>query len=317
MKQLGWGALLVFSLLACEETEKEGVCNEGDESCEVGNGKCVVGYDGDCFWGQVCYANEGAPKGKPGTCTDGQFDAEGKLTTVVTFTGLKDGKSWPNHLEGDCFLGCGVPAILPSPLWLGKAPATLLLSVQGPNAEAEQLKVSVRGVEGGNCEKVVGAPEGRQGWECSFPEGWVGDNTTEPLALKLWTGNTQEYPKTYLLSVDTKPLQMSLHGHVFSRPEGEIHEIIVFARKYDANSAPLEEVKYENLLIERSDGETKSVPNLHFRCVLPSLSCHIAIPFEPPYDIFTIIATGVKAKDFAGNEASYAELMTSTRVLPI
>jgi len=138
---LGWVVVLALSTVACTEEMEEGqesqacqeskggkkckqekerekerererqkiLCEKDDERCEVGDGKCVVGYDDECPVGQVCYAGEGAPKGKQGTCTDGQFDAHGKLTAAVLFRGLTQGRQPILVGQGLCHLAAKPP----------------------------------------------------------------------------------------------------------------------------------------------------------------------------------------------------------------
>ena len=265
---------LAFLLLACKEKEKlceqenkpcktntgEALCEEAEKRCEVGKGKCVVGYDGDCWTrGQVCYAGDGAPKGKPGTCTDGQFDANGKLRATLVYKGVKQGERWVGvdtapGPYGPCFFPCPViePA-LSAPSWLGKAPATLAVTIQGPNAEAEQLKVSVRGLETGHCKRSGSTP-GRQEWECEFPEGWAGVNTTEPLELKMWIESAQEFPKTKKLGVDTQAMALELDTY---RGEGVL---TVNVRKAGApkdawklDRAWFAEVRYSTVEVFKND----------------------------------------------------------------
>jgi hypothetical protein len=327
---LEWVVILAFSLVACKDKEK--LCEAGDESCEVGDGKCVVGYDGDCDLGQACYAGEGAPKGKPGTCTDGQFDASGKLVAAAAFVVFKE-RPWSSadlHFDGECFFGCEKTLALYPPYYLGKESSTLLVSVRGPHAETEQLKVAVRGVEQDGCEKAGGISEGRQAWECSFPEGWAGVNTREALELKLWTENTREYPKTHPFSVDTQPLEPSLElearvkelrylnggGQISScHLDVSVHKTGV-GRGWESTypGAWLSEVDYSSIGLFREGVEVPLPWQLGKINLLPSSPLPPDQWIELPADFdktgtFEIRAT-VSAKDLAGNEVSLKELKT-------
>jgi len=332
---------VVFSLSAC----KEELCEAGDERCEVGDGKCVVGYDDNCEWGQVCYAGEGAPKGKRGTCTDGEFDAEGKLVATVLSSGPIQGDQiigahrsaerpgvpdcpWrPRECFSDCiFVDYGPTA----PDWIGRGAATLTVSVQGPHAETAQLKAAVRGVDHEGCEKNGSASKGRQQWTCHFPEGWAGENTTESLAINLWTENIPSCPWGVRFLVDTKPLELNLEAQVKEGfLEASLSKPGVVGWQWElgwpwgtTDGAWLQEVSYSSLKIFKNDSE-------------------ISIPWEPvtrvygfggewpppqgadprvqlpagltPGDTLEIRAT-VSAKDLAGNEVTEEKLTTTLKL---
>ncbi|MCL2313626.1 MAG: hypothetical protein FWC28_00015, partial [Proteobacteria bacterium] len=195
-------AVWALSLAACgDDKPKEKLCEKGNTSCEVaedknevgfiaepeipfgwfevGNGKCVVGYDGDCEIGQVCLSSKGTQKDLQGVCTDGQWDTNGKLVAVMLFeTLIQDERrvgsmSYFGGRSEECFWACSMASVIF--LWrgIGMAPATVTARIQGPNAQAEQLRASARGVEYG-CVKANSTLEGRQQWTCSFPkEGWA------------------------------------------------------------------------------------------------------------------------------------------------
>jgi len=325
---------LTFSLAACSDKEK--LCEAGDESCEIGNGKCVVGYDGDCNFGQVCYAQAGAPKGKPGTCTDGQFDASGKLIATAVFRGFKGSNVRPipsGQNARECFFRCPV-ADAPLPSWLGKAPATLEVVVLGPHAEAAQLKVSVRGAEVHGCAKV---PERQQAWECSLPENWVGipgsgAGTREPLELKLWTENTEAFPQTLRFRVDTQPLELELEARVaherYLNGGGAVVKSFLtvnvvkkdIGRGWDSSweGAWLSELDYFSLKVFRNDHNNDIEipptwqPGKREPLSLPNYpDYHIELPAEFKPEDTLLIQARVSAKDLAGNEVSRAPLQTT------
>lgn len=338
---LGLGLMLTFSLVACKKEtpcepnnkycEEEGLCEKSEKSeeskerCKVGEGKCVVGYDGDCERGQVCYAGEGAPKGKPGTCTDGQFDANGKWIAVVSAENFIQGErsvgatDAPWMKQRDCFASCPVAELMP-PLWLGKAPATLKVTVQGPQAETEQLKAKGRGVEHENCV-ATGSSPGKREWTCHFPqENWAGENTRESLKLELWTENSKDFPWISSYQVDTKPLELDLKLEVkHGLDAGDSLEATVYKRGTDKEAwaergAPLEKVEYLSLEVIGDNGDIQSTSG--------PISCHLTV-FQHAYGCptqlatqvgtFTLRATGVKATDLAGNEVSHAELTTTLK----
>ena len=341
MQKWTWklAVMLALSLVACKEEEankkdEEGevkeakLCKPDEEACEVGNGKCVTGYDGDCEGGQVCYAGEGAPEGKQGTCTDGQWDAEGKVVAAVVFKGFKGGERWPRADQGPagkCFRGCQVLSIVLPPFWLGKGPATLEASIQGPRAEAERLQVSVRGIEKEGCVKT-GSALGRQQWECSFLEGWAGTHTRESLALKLWAGSNPPWTGSFL--VDTQPLELALKAEVQSS-QGGSHSLYVELKKsvpgkdkkeewpQSGSAAWLKEVDYSKLEVSRNGGliPVDWTPGKHPLPQSDASSEHsFPLPAEfLPTDTLEVRAT-VSAKDRAGNEVVGKEL--SIRLLP-
>jgi len=319
---------LAFSLAACDGKDK--LCEAGDESCKVGNGKCVVGYDGDCSPGQVCYAKEGAPKGKPGTCTDGQFDASGQLIATAVLRGLKGVEGWPRpdmHPGGECFLGCQVPAIALPPFCLGKAPATLEVVVRGPHAETEELKASVRGVEVHGCERN---PARRQEWECSLPENWVGTSTREPLELRLWTENTKAFPRTLSFCVDTQPLELALEVRVeherYLNGGGAVAKSFLLVNvvkkgigrgwgsSWDAG-AWLSKVHYSSLRVflnNHISGIEIEIPATwplgdREPFLSPDYRIELPVEFKASDHSLGICAT-VSAQDLAGNEVNHAQL---------
>jgi len=330
---LWWMLMLAFSWVACKGERLgengERLCEKGDESCEVGNGKCVVGYDGDCFWGRVCYADEGAPKGKPGTCTDGQFNANGKLIAVVEATNFEQaGRSVgpinpPWLRQRECFAVCPSHGDPMPPLWLGRAPATLTVIVKGPQAETEQLKALVRGVEHKDCVPTASSP-GQREWECSFAEeDWAGKNTQESLKLKLWTESSQDFPWISSYHVDTQPMELedlSLEARV---EEGFLE---VAVDKKDAgrwnpslfgSRALLYKVYYSNLEIflnsSKVSEDWKPITQQHFpeRLWKPRPDYRTELPADlKPGDILEIHTT-VNASDLAGNEVSHADLTTT------
>jgi hypothetical protein len=306
---LRWMVVLAFSLVAC----KEKLCEQGDESCEVGDGKCVVGYDGDCSRGQVCYAGEGAPKSKQGTCAGGQFDADGKLIATVTPEGLA-GLSRTNGQYRDCFFGCPMEAPLP-PTWLGKGPATLTVSVHGPNAETERLKIAVRDVEHPICVRNGSTPGGQPLWECSLSEELVGINTTKSLKLQLWTENTQGFPWIGSAFVDTRPLQLDLEVSIeegFLKLGAQKMPVDIERTYFGAH---LTEVEYLSIEAIRN-GNTLQLIQQPISCSYdayweePAPSCYVSVPFsvEQHGPLPLTIRAIVNAKDKAGNEVSNAEL---------
>jgi len=317
--------LLALSLSACQEK----LCKAGDERCEIGQGKCVVGYDGDCYQGQVCYAGQAAPKGKKGSCSDGQFDEDGQLIATVVVEEFMQGDQnliwWGLNSNRDCFFGCPVPTtVVYPPPWLGKAPATLKAIVQGPHAETEQLKIAVREEEHSLCEKLDSTPEGRQRWQCDFlEENWAGENVRtsfDDIKISLWTENTLKYPQIARFPVDTRPLELYLEAQVEADPQNEQeYYLVVQAHKVGLNvgeetrfGAHLKKVEYSSLEVFRENGE------LFWRTSEPMLcneyswgvSSNCSSAWSPrfsskPSGHFTIRATELKASDWAGNEVSY------------
>jgi len=298
-----------------DREDEELLCEKGDERCEVDGSKCVVGYDGDCPWGQVCYGGEGAPRGKRGTCTDGRFNLEGKLMpTLMLEDFLQEGKSLLGprlNLEGECFFECPLFAPpMPFHFWAGKAPATVKVRIQGPNAQAEQLKVAVRGVEREGCVKTSSSL-GRQGWECSFLEGWAGTNTREPLELNLWTENT--FPWTGSFFVDTRPLELNLEAHL---EEGFL-EVSVNKRGVPRNEwtllgAPLDTVHYFELKVFRNGTEMPigfEPKTRHMWFFKPDHQIQLPADFEPT-DTLEVHAT-VSAQDRSGNKVAMETLETT------
>ena len=361
MRKWTWtlSVVLAFSLAACKEKEKlcepsnlhceegEALCKEAEERCKVGEGKCVVGYDGDCERGQVCYAGEGAPKGKPGTCTDGEFDAEGKLIATVVSSGLFQG----NRIIGvharteqpsmpscpwryrECFGGCLVPTLAVGPTapdWIGRGAATMTVKVQGPHAEAAQLKAAVRGAAHEGCEKTGSPSQGRQQWTCRFPEGWAGLNTTESLALKLWTENIQACPWGGGFLVDTQPLELALEAQVKEGfLEASINKPGALGWQEEqvwpwgtTDRAWLREVHYSSLRVFRNGHEIPMAWEPVTRMYgfsweqwefPPGADPRIELPADlNPGDTLEVRAT-VNAKDLADNEVSMQELTTTLK----
>jgi len=330
-------ALWAFSLLACEgeawlpayRGDAGGgawVCEAGDKRCKVGELTCVVGYDGDCPWGQVCYGGKGALKGKMGTCEDGQFDAKGQLTATVVLQKFVQAERWVwpvshgLHAQSrECFWGCPLEEEA-FPLWggfgFGKAPATLEVSVRGPHAEAEQLKVAVRGVEHEGCVKS-GHASGWPLWECHFAEGWAGANTREALELKLWTESGQEVPWVGSFWVDTQPLELVLEAQL----RGDFLEVSVnkkgVARRESgfstkAGGAWLEEVRYSKLEVIRNNMEISVIVDSEAPSLWPlSTQADHQLGFFnlQSSDTFEVYAT-VSARDSAGNEVTMEALET-------
>jgi len=317
---LGLTALLALSLMACSGEawlkafpEEEKLCEAGDRRCKVGEVSCVVGYDGDCSWEQVCYAGEGAPKGTMGACTEGQLNAQGALVAVVVFQGFEQGERWVWPMSRSFhsssrerfFGGVATDEVLLLPGWFGfgKAAAVLSVSVRGPRAEAEQLKVSVRGVEQEACVAKDSAPGWRL-WECRFEEGWAGTHTREPLELRLWTESGKDFPWTGRFWVDTQPLELVLEA----RLEGPFLEVSVHKKAATPGGeagAWLEEVHYFQLEVIRNGDEISTIVGAegHISYPQPSQADHrIEFAHVQPTDTFEVRAT-VSARDWADNEA--------------
>jgi len=360
---------LTFLLLACNDKDKgkekefceagdkhckEKLCEAGDERCEVGDGKCVVGYDGDCDFDQVCYAGKGAPKGKQGTCVPGEFDEKGNLRATVGFRRFIQGERTvlPNvssrdvQRNHDCFFGCSVPSIAPHPYptltWLGKAAATLEVSVRGPHAETEQLTVTVRGVEADSCAKLAPASldkSDRVWWQCHFPtEGWAGLNTLELLKLGLWTESTRDMPWTDSFLVDTLPLELHLKAQLQHLPHlngGGKYALGVSAHKTGVEGrgwegpwpwvgvrAWLSKLHYVELKVFRNNAEisTDFEPQTHvwplwdWHAMKPQAFdylLHLPADFKPDTDTLEIHAT-VSATDLADNAFPNSEFPGGT-----
>jgi len=349
---LGWVVISVLSVAACtkdmesqpcdeecrkekerererereKEREKENdiLCEKGDERCEVGDGKCVVGYDGDCPTGQVCYAGEGAPKGKQGTCTDGRFDADGKLATSVAFREFKQGERrlFPYKMDvpaRECF-GCYDPGhtYQRPPDWLGRAPASLLVSIQGPHAEKEQLKATVRGMPHEGCKPTTERPkygtflEGQLWWKCEFAEGFAGLETTEPLELQLWTERSQAFPWKGSFLVDTLPMALVLETHLSDEfLVVNTHKRGVPRDEMTRIGASLQEVSYSSLKVF-AGGDEISVdwePRTHLIGNTSDYRLRLLLGLGQTGPL-TLEAT-VSAKDRADNEVSNVPLTTT------
>jgi len=321
---------LTFSLAACEGEallgmgkKGEALCEAGDVRCKIGQVSCVVGYDGDCSPEQVCYAGEGAPKGRMGFCTEGQFDAKGKLVAAVLLRGFEQGTRWVWPAPGDffqgreCFLGCPpVGELFPVPRWkgFGKAPATLEVYVVGPDAQTEQLHMSARGREQNFCKAEGGGDVEWQLWQCKLPEGWAGLNTREPLELKLWTESSKDFPWTGSFAVDTQPLELVLEAQFKeSLLEVSVNKRGVPRKENGAVAeAWLEEISYFRLEVIRTGIETLLLVDAEEQVAQPhSSQADYRIEFLglQPGDMFQIHAM-VSAKDIAGNEVSMEKLST-------